>query len=187
MIRQGEMPRHGLRLLLALVAGLLMQATAQAQEFFNLTASEVRIDSMLPVFTYQRELGSHYADSVYEVSIEYPEFIDMTKTDIARLQSITTREWPEMPKVEQHLSVARKEGYLDVSFVPIVMRDGKLQKLVSFQLAIRAAAPAGARSRVARAVSADKRYAAHSVLASGKWAKISVPETGVSSMRQSAI
>ena len=179
MIRQGEMPRHGLRLLLALVAGLLMQATAQAQEFFNLTASEVRIDSMLPVFTYQRELGSHYADSVYEVSIEYPEFIDMTKTDIARLQAITTREWPEMPKVEQHLSVARKEGYLDVSFVPIVMRDGKLQKLVSFQLAIRAAAPAAARSRVARAVSADKRYAAHSVLASGKWAKISVPETGV--------
>ena len=149
-----------------------------AQKFFNLTASEVKIDSVLPVFTYQIDLGTHYADSAYEVTIDYPEFIDMSKNDIKRLKKITRRQLPELPQVNQYLTVSRKQGVLDVSFTPIVFRDGKYQKLVSFQLNRRAVAPAASRVG-AKVVAPADRYAAHSVLASGTWAKICVPSTGV--------
>ncbi len=160
---------------LAIVGGLCNMA---AQEFFNLTASQVRIDSMLPTFTYQKQLGAHYADSTYEVTIEYPEFIDMSKTDIARLRAITTQPLPEMPKINQLVAVSRKEGMLDISFVPLVMRDGKYQKLVSFQLSVKAKAVMNAR-KAGSNTSLEPRYASHSVLASGQWAKIRVKETGV--------
>ena len=35
-----------------------------AQGFVDLTADEVRIDSLLPVYTWQKPLGRHYADSI---------------------------------------------------------------------------------------------------------------------------
>ena len=54
--------------------------TAGAQEYVSLTAQQVRIDSLLPVYTYQKPLGSHYADSVYEAKIEYPLFVEDRKS-----------------------------------------------------------------------------------------------------------
>ena len=53
-----------------------------AQGFVDLTADEVRIDSLLPVYTWQKPLGRHYADSTYTISIDYPEFEEMTKEEI---------------------------------------------------------------------------------------------------------
>ena len=113
---------------------LLTGLCASAQEFFNLTASEVRIDSVLPLFTYTRELGAGYADSTYTVTIEYPEFIDMSETDVARLHKITDRKLPPMPEIQQYIGVSRKRGTLYVAFTPIVFREGKYQKLVSFMI-----------------------------------------------------
>ena len=63
-----------------------------AQGFVDLTADEVRIDSLLPVYTWQKTLGRHYADSTYTVSIEYPEFEEMTKAEIARYEAISSVE-----------------------------------------------------------------------------------------------
>ena len=66
---------------------LLLCLQGKAQGFINLTAQEVRLDSLLPAYTYQKQLGPHYADSTYTVSIEYPEFIDnrfeTVNTDLA--------------------------------------------------------------------------------------------------------
>jgi hypothetical protein len=148
---------------------------AGAQEFFNLTAEEVRIDTLLPVFTWQKQLGAHYADSVYKVSIEYPEFIPMTKEDVRRYQVISGEPLPELPEVAQTIAVARKQGVLDMSLVPLVFREGKYQKLVSFKLNVEAHVASRARTRGAD----GERYAEHSVLQSGTWAKISIPESGI--------
>ena len=60
--------------------------------FFNLTADEVRIDTLLPVFNYAYPLDSHYADSTYEVSIEYPEFVPMSAEEIERYAKIRNEE-----------------------------------------------------------------------------------------------
>ena len=67
---------------------LLIGLTANAQRFFNLTADEVRIDTLLPSFQYAYPLDEHYADSIYSVSIAYPEFIDMSKEDVQRYQKL---------------------------------------------------------------------------------------------------
>jgi hypothetical protein len=85
--------------------------------------------------------------------------------------------------------VARKQGLLDVSFCPIVKRDGKYQKLISFKLNIKgqardckSLATPGSLATQARTRTDDSpsgRYAEHSVLQSGTWAKIRIPASGI--------
>ena len=169
---------------------LLLCLQGKAQGFFNLTAQEVRIDSVLPTFTYQKSLGSHYADSIYSVSIEYPEFMEMSKADIQRYHQLTDEALPELPEITQYIGVSRKQGMLDVSFVPLVYRDGKYQKLVSFKLNVKAAAKTLARTRAEEEGTVETesgRYAEHSVLQSGTWAKIRIPESGIYQMSNTLI
>ena len=178
-----------------LMASQLSMLTSQAQEFFNLTADEVKIDSVLPLFEYTwpvelpgRPSALAGGAAGYTVSIEYPEFIDMTASDIARLKSLTDKPLPALPTVETSIGVSRKKAMLHASFVPLVQRDGKYQKLVSFKLRLKANG-GHAESRATRAEESEnndsvnnsepERYASHSILANGQWAKISVAQTGV--------
>ena len=147
----------------------------KAQGFVDLTADEVRIDSLLPVYTWQKALGRNYADSTYTVSIEYPEFEPMNQDEIARYQKISGASLGELPEITQNIGVSRKQGVLDVSFVPLVYREGKYQKLVSFKLNVQAKAA----NRLQRRAGNGERYAEHSVLREGSWAKISIPESGI--------
>lgn len=156
---------------LMMICGMV---STMAQGFYNLTAEEVKIDSLLPFVNYSWPLGGNYADSTYEVRIVYPEFLDMAEEDVNRYHAITTEQLPELPLIQQYVGVSRKSGTLYAQFVPLVFREGKYQKLVSFQLQVKSA-PAG---KTRRASSSGDRYAAHSVLSSGHWAKIRVPETG---------
>lgn len=111
-----------------ILAILAFVANAQ-QRFFNLTADEVRIDSVLPVFSHSFPLSGNYADSTYTAIILYPEYIQMGDADIRRYQQITDRELPAMPNVKTQVVVERKRGALEVFFVPLVNRDGKYQKV----------------------------------------------------------
>ena len=168
-------------ILLAVMA--FVAANGSAQEFFNLTADEVRIDSVLPVFTYTKQLGANFSDSVYEARIAYPEYIEMSKADIERYKRISGKPLPKLPVVNSYVAVDRKQGVLDVAFVPLVKQGGKYKKLASFKLDIIAKARPK-RARAAREGQGDvgnaaQRYAAHSVMAMGKWAKIRVPSTGI--------
>lgn len=165
--------------------GLLLTSIAmQAQRFFNLTADEVRVDTLLPVFNYAYPIGPHYADSTYEVSIEYPEFVPMSHEEIERYERITNYKLritneitiPALPEIHQSFSVDRKQGTLHIGFIPLVYRNGQYQKLVSFKLDVRGKALEDSKGRRA---SANTRYADNSVLRSGSWAKIRVPQTGI--------
>ena len=92
---------------------LLVCLTTSAQKFFNLTAEQVRIDSLLPVFTYRQALGYHYADSVYDVSIAYPEYIPMSEADILRYQSVTDAPLTADPDIAQGIAeIPRKRTRL---------------------------------------------------------------------------
>ncbi|MBR1415801.1 MAG: type IX secretion system sortase PorU [Prevotella sp.] len=172
------------RLLLLLTVLLCATLKLTAQEFVNLTAPEVRIDSVLPVYTHQFPLTGAFADSTYTVSIVYPEFIDMSAADVERYHALTAAPLPALPMVEQTLGTSRGQGVLTVSLVPLVQRDGRYQKLVSFGLSLQSSAVAHARTRAEE--SAD-RYAAHSVLATGQWARISVPSTGVYQLTEALV
>lgn len=156
----------------------LFTSPARAQKFFNLTAEEVRIDTLLPAFHYAHPLGEHYADSTYSVKIVYPEFLPMSAADIKRYQQLSGRPLGEMPEIYQTMSVSRKQGTLHIGFVPIVYRDGKFQKLVSFKLEVRGERLMVSGERRARRTEGE-RYAEKSVLATGTWAKIRVPASGI--------
>lgn len=182
---------------------------ANAQRFFNLASSQVEVDSVLPEFTYAIPLYDNYDDSLYTVSILYPEFIDMTRTDIANYERLSNEPLPEMPVVKQQIAVSRKKAMLETYFCPLVKRDGKYQILVSFMLKVEAKAKASAtkgnetfakgngamanindafgNNALAKNSSAAERYAANSILATGKWAKIRVPSSGVYQITESLI
>jgi len=156
-----------------------LPASANSQKFFNLTAQQVKIDSLLPVFSYEHVVGYHYADSVYTATIEYPEFIAMSEADVARYRQLSgDAPLPAMPEVTQTVSVSRKQGSVHFSLMPLVCRDGQYLKLVSFMLDIKAR-PLTARRASANRRAADGRYADHSVLGSGTWVKIRIPATGI--------
>ncbi|MBM6993035.1 MAG: type IX secretion system sortase PorU [Prevotella sp.] len=165
-----------------LLAALCITMTVQAQRFFNLTSDEVRVDTVLPHFGYAVPLDGDYQDSVYTATILYPEFIDMTAMDLANYRRLSTDTLPSLPVVSQDIVTDRKRGALQVGFCPLVYRDGRYQILVSFMLRVDAKAtdhPVRRTAALTRATTASSRYADHSVLASGTWAKIRVPASGI--------
>ena len=165
-----------------------IKASAQQQRFFNLTIQDVTIDSMLPHFHYAIPIGEEYSDSVYELEIRYPEFIDMNEDDIKRYKSLTSITPPTLPQINQQMTVERKRGVLEISLVPIVQRNDKMQFLVSFMIALtsrpkktitKSTKGVGTRTGGMSIYTAANRYAENSILAKGKWAKIRVPANGV--------
>lgn len=162
---------------------MAMAMPASAQKFFNLTSQEVKVDSVLPQFVYSFPLQGAYQDSIYTVEVKYPEYVDMPATDIVNYNRLSGAALPEQVAISQQVTECRKEGLLVVTFSPLVFRNNRYQVLASFMLDVkarplkRAQLKARLQSRAGNA--ANSIYAAHSVLASGKWAKIRVSETGV--------
>jgi len=161
---------------------LAMTVGAEAQKFYNLTAEEVRVDSVLPRFGYVRSLTDDYADSIYTARVLYPEFIDMPAAQVENYKRLATELPPPFPELTQRIVFDRKRPSLAVSFCPVVYRDGRYQLLVSFMIEIQSRPRTATAAKAAsprRQTAAAERYADHSVLATGKWAKIRVAETGV--------
>lgn len=178
------------RLLFWLFLIVAVTANAQRQRFFNLTVEDIEIDSLLPQFTYAIPVGENYADSVYQLEIRYPEFIDMSKQDEARYAKLCGSPLPSLPSITQQMVVEKKKGILEFSLVPLVERDGKKQFLVSFMIAMTSRPNASSSKKaknVAKASGAADRYASHSVLASGRWAKIRVPSDGVYQLTEALV
>ena len=96
-----------------------------------------------------------------------------------------------MPLVEQRVALDRKRGALEVLFTPWVWRDGRQQILVSFMIRVTAVPRPPYEGRGRNDASPGARVKANvfreqgsgevkgSLLASGRWAKIRVPATGV--------
>ena len=78
------MTRNRILFPLVLLMLLLPFKVKAAERFFNLTYEQVKIDSVLPNFSYNIPLSGNYQDSIYTVTLLYPEFIDMSKNDITR-------------------------------------------------------------------------------------------------------
>ena len=182
---------------------LMLVAPARAQRFFNLTSSEVRVDSVLPRFVYSIPLTGAYRDSVYTVSPKYGEYIDMTASDIANYNRLSGAVPPEQVFPQQRVTECRKQGVLQIDFSPVVFRNNRHQLLVSFMLQVDAR-PLKRSERSSRGSllakgkvsaftssdalrSASSLYASHSVLASGRWAKIRVSETGFHQLTEQVV
>ena len=143
---------------------------------------------------YSIPLTGAYRDSAYTVSLKYGEYIDMTASDIANYNRLSGAVPPEQVFPQQRVTECRKQGVLQIDFSPVVFRNNRHQLLVSFMLQVdarplkRSGVPVRgsllAKGKVSAFTSSDalrsasSLYASHSVLASGRWAKIRVSETG---------
>ena len=164
---------------------LLLFATAVEAQFHTVDWGAVRGDSLLPQCTHVVDLPPDYAAYSYSARIEYPEFQRMTATELVRY-SIEEQfaVLPEMPVVECYVGVQAKRAQLDVVFLPVVMRDGKYYRINSYKLVVDKQ-PVQRPQRAAS--SSAERYAASSLLATGKWVRIAVEENGVHKITDSEL
>lgn len=177
-----------MRKLYTIILLLTCIITVQAQKrFYNLTAEELRIDSSLPNVAYSVPLPYNYQDSTYTLSIRYPEYIDMPASDIRKYKAICKDINTEKnPKIQHSISIDKKRATFVAHISPIVFRNGKYQYLVSF-LADLKSSPVNKAKAKRLANSKAERYAEHSVLANGKWAKIRVSSSGIHQLTASTI
>ncbi len=161
---------------------LLWSVTLSAYEHFvYLTTDDVQIDSVIPHVGYSLPLPQNYQDSVYTVSLVYPEYIDMAPSDIEKYKRLSESEAPLYPTPETSIVFDRKSPILKTAVMPVVLIDGKYKWLVSFMLRIESSSATISKAKGMRKVAANSGsfYADHSILSTGNWAKIRVDDTGV--------
>lgn len=179
------------RIVFFILLNTLLTLNAAAQKkFYNLTAEEVRIDSLLPCVSHSIPLPANYKDSTYTVSLLYPEYLEMSAKEVEAYKKLKgDKATPYHPIIDTTITQSRKKPYLTASFCPIVFKDDKYQFLVSFMVEVSAKANS-ARAKALASDNADNttpRYAPHSILANGKWAKIRVSETGIHQLTDEVI
>lgn len=159
---------------MGLMASLIM-GMGFAQQETQLDWSVLKIDSVLPTYTEVIPLGEDYQAYDYQVVLEYPEYVSVSEEELNWLKNKRT-VLPSVPEINTYIGVSRKQGFLDLAFIPVVFQDGQYKKLVSCRIKLqgtpRLPQTVKTRSRVSR-------YATSSVLAQGRWVKIAVQDDGV--------
>lgn len=168
-----------LRFLLMLLLLPMAMPAQSAKRFFNLTASDIEIDSLLPEFHYSVPLPGQYADSVYTVRILYPDYLPFSEADFAAYSRITSKPLPQTPEILTQIVLDRKQASLEICFEPMALVDGKSQFIVSFMLEVESKPIKKSSIKRAQSKAPADIYASHSRLASGRWVKIRVPSTGI--------
>ena len=142
--------------------------------------ASARCDSVLPLFCTSVDLGTDYADYEYEAAIAFPELEPLEEGCF----EVDFTQIPSWPDIQSSVGVASKRGMLDVSFLPVIQRDGQVLKITDFDLVVsrkeNVAMQANQRSHdTAVPALASKRYAAHSRLSTGHWRRVEVAEDGL--------
>jgi len=136
----------------------------------------ISTDSVRPWSGFGIRLEGNWQDSVYKASIEYPELFRINADELERW-NLRPDEIAEWPVIETTIGVSRGSATLDAGFVPILKRDGGYYAILSYKYTISSKA-AGLSSPLPDK-SPQERYTYNSVLSSGNWVKIRIPESGV--------
>lgn len=140
---------------------------------------------LLPYYVHRIDLGADYEAFTYDVKVEYPEFQSLSKIDAAALKKYGA-EFPAYPEVTSEISTSAKKGYLVAKFVPIIYKDGTYFRINSFKLTISKTIGSKAFRATTRSTVKEK-YAENSMLATGKWVKVRLSETGVYQITKSEL
>lgn len=125
-------------------------------------------DTDLPYFSERMVVNENVG---YQVSIENPEFITLPANEEKLVAAYPV---PAEIQVSTFNTYEKGTTYFNYQFLPFVKKDGKLLKLKSFDLLLnKQAKPFGLPSAV------KNTYASSSVLASGKFVKIRVKDSGI--------
>ena len=148
----------------------------------TLNWEELKIDSVLPVYTEVIPLQTDYTLYNYSVGIEYPEYAPLTAKEtevVLKYDSLIS----ESIDVESYVGISRGQGMMEIAFVPIIRRGNTYLKLISAQIVINSTP----KRQVHKAAPKTARYASHSKLQSGRWVKISITQDGMYRLTRSAL
>lgn len=184
-------------IILVLLSAIHVATKAQLADslFLHFPASEYPVrDGILPmvgisspIFLSDEEMS---ADDV-SVFMEFPEYADLTKAEENELARYLAEISDEV-KIQWTISYIRRNPLIDISFNTIIRSEGKLKRLTSCKLAItrrdtsQSLITSQSKARAFKGNNSS-RYAEHSVLANGKWVKISVKEEGMYEMSASQL
>ena len=168
-------------MLAALTQGIVAQ---QELSFTSLDWNEMKIDSVLPVYTEVVPLETDYRTHTYSVSLLYPEYAPLSSKE-AQVAEQFDSLLSETIDVETFVGIERGKGLLDISFIPIRRQGSKYEKLVSAQIVINANHTGRLNARMQ--AGQTSRYAENSRLASGKWVKVSITEDGLYQFSRSTL
>ena len=115
---------------------ILTFASANAQSELTVDWSIYEQDTVIPTFTYHVDLGYDHAGRQHNVSIEYPELVPLTTEETKRFHLPAKAGLPDWPVIESYKGISAKRGQLDISFTPIIWRDGQYQKIINFTLKV---------------------------------------------------
>ena len=160
------------RLLFLMLFGVISLFTT-AQEFTRVNWDELAPSHTLPVITEEFPLTDDFRSYNYRVSLEFPEFEPANKAEAIELSKLT-ETLPATPHLDKQITVSAHQGFLTVRFIPVVFRNGQFCKIQSYKLSV---IPEPIVTRITRERSLS--FAENSVLSTGKFVKISIPEDGV--------
>ena len=156
---------------------LLLCPLVLRAQFITVDWESSRGDSLLPACVSVVDLPADYMGYSYSAHLEYPEYQKMTAEEVCRYMLETKYgDLPEQPLPECSVGIQAKRPQLDVAFLPVVKRGGQYYRINSYKLIVDKSV---AMQRAQATRNADERYAAGSVLAQGKWVRVSVKENGV--------
>ena len=165
-------------------AFLLLSPLWMQAQFVSVDWASSRGDSILPVCISVVDLPADYANYTYSAHIEYPEYQKMTAEEVARY-ALIAKEVFEQPVIECNVGIQAKRPQLDVAFLPVVLRGGEYYRLNSYKLVVDKAPSAIKRTSASRSV--NERYAANSLLAQGRWVRVSVKDDGIHKITDSEL
>ena len=166
------------QIITGLVTSLLLNTTAAAHDFVDLTSSQMRIDTILPKISHYITLPEGYQDSLYTVKLLYPEYTPLTRKQRKAYRKLTGKNTaPNTPKMTLTTYQERKNGTLRMELTPIVTHNDRLCFINSFMPDVIASVAATTYTST-RSTENTQTYADNSVLREGTWAKIRVTTTG---------
>ena len=142
-------------------------------------------DTVVPIFTHSIDLGYDHVGYEYAVAIEYPELKPLTAEEMKRYRLPQQEGLPEWPAIDTYKGISAKRGQLDISFTPIIWRDGKYWRMENLVLKV---SPLSRRaSRVANEGNNSPLPITHSQLEKGRWVKIRVADNGIHMLTHSQL
>jgi len=131
--------------------------------------------SKLPYFSkiFSLKNNQSFVDSVTIQNIVLGDFSDDEKQLIAN----TSVSIPENATATIAYTIDRKQKKAIIQFIPIIKQNGIIKKIISFDLVYQTTTTPT--STLRSATTGLHQYADHSVLETGNWIKISVPESGI--------
>lgn len=159
-------------------AGLAQNFVTLPEQYFAFAGSS------LPVYEAQLHPGHTLPGEIYSVVAEYPELQPVSQREARLLRQQPHPQREGQPAMTMAQGLMRGEAVVDVAFSPYVWKNGRWWRMKSFKLrTVSNRSPRNAAQttamRALQAAQQTERYAAHSVLASGRWVKIRVQDEGI--------